>query len=122
MEDLGAIDNWADVDSDEDDFGAVVDDREWPKRPPYAAFVGGIAPQTLRDHLGRLFKDQKITDIIMHQPMKRDEPPKWAYVFFQTLDCLKKAIAMNGTNLLGRNVSIDIGQDVDKIKRSSKTQ
>ena len=124
MEELGAIDNWADVDSEEDEFGGgdEYDDRDWPKRPPYAAFVGGIAPQTLRDHLGRMFKELKVTDIIMHQPTKRDEPPKWAYVFFQSLDDLKKAISMNGTNLLGRTVSIDIGQDVDKIKRSSKTR
>lgn len=114
---LSEVKSWAD-EGDEELPGFVKADvneteREWPSKPPYSAFVGGIAPATLSDHIFRFFGELNVIDVVMHEPAKRNQSPQWAYAFFKTLDDLKKAIDKNGQDLLGRTVSVDVGKNME---------
>ncbi|KAI3433472.1 hypothetical protein D9Q98_003284 [Chlorella vulgaris] len=82
-----------------------------PKTPGYhVAYVGNVAYEADDKALSRLFEPCGVTKVRLHTDKDTGKPKGFAHVHFQEEAGLDQAVALDGTNLLGRRIRVGYAQ------------
>ncbi|GAB9467397.1 hypothetical protein Gpo141_00004744 [Globisporangium polare] len=83
-----------------------------PDQPPYKIFVGNLPFHVNEDDLAQFLGDkQTIRDIRFPKDFETNRPKGFAYVEFETREVLVTALELDGRDLDGRAVKIDVASE-----------
>lgn len=100
----------ADLCSGADRGYAVREQLPLPSRPPYTAHLGNLSFDATEGDIGDFFADCAVTNVRIVEDKLERKPKGFGYVEFGTLDGLKKALELSGTQFQGRNVRISVAE------------
>lgn len=86
-----------------------------PTRPPYTAHLGNLSFDVTSADVEKFFGDCAVTNVRIVEDKLDRKPKGFGYVEYATLDGLKKALELNGTQFQGRNVRISIAEPRKQI-------
>ncbi|KAF4301650.1 hypothetical protein GTA08_BOTSDO14302 [Botryosphaeria dothidea] len=86
---------------------AVREELPLPTRPPYTAHLGNLSFDATEGDIQDFFLDCDVTSVRIVEDKLDRKPKGFGYVEFGTLDGLKKALALSGTQFQGRNIPKD---------------
>ncbi|KAF1941497.1 hypothetical protein EJ02DRAFT_203153 [Clathrospora elynae] len=81
-----------------------------PSKPPYTAHLGNMAFDATDGDVHDFFADCEVTNVRIVEDKLDRKPKGFAYVEFSSVDGLKKALALSGTTLQGRNVRVSVAE------------
>jgi len=96
---------------DRADRGPPRDPLPLPTEPPYTAHLGNLSFEATSGDIEEFFSACEVSNvrIVEDKSMFEERRSKgFGYVEFHTLDGLKKALDLNGTQLKGRNIKISV--------------
>lgn len=79
-----------------------------PTEPPYTAFVGNLPPNVIEGDFATIFDQLKIKQTRLGMDRNTGEFKGHAFVEFETLDDLRSAIDMNGVDVEGHRLRINV--------------
>jgi translation initiation factor 4B len=84
---------------------ATREELPLPSKPPYTAHLGNLSFDATAEDVGDFFGNVRIVED------KMDRKPKgFGYVEFGSVDGLKKALALSGTQFQGRNIRVSVAE------------
>ena len=81
-----------------------------PTQPPYTAHLANLSFDAMQADVEDFFKDCQVTNVRIVEDKLDRKPKGFGYVEFATLDGLKTALALSGSNLAGRQVRISVAE------------
>ncbi len=88
----------------------VREELPLPSQPPYTAHLANLSFDATQDDINEFFKDCQVTNVRIVEDKMDRKPKGFGYVEFATLDGLKAALALSGSNLSGRQVRISVAE------------
>jgi translation initiation factor 4B len=79
-----------------------------PDRPPYTAHVGNLSFEATESEISNFFASCDVTNVRLVRDREQDRPKGFGYVEFGTKDGLLGALELNGSQLAGRPVRINV--------------
>ncbi|KAK5103635.1 Eukaryotic translation initiation factor 4B [Lithohypha guttulata] len=79
-----------------------------PDKPPYTAHLANLSFDVTQDDIRDFFRDCETTNVRIVEDKMDRKPKGFGYVEFGTLDGLKTALSLSGSNLAGRQVRISV--------------
>ncbi|KAI9676762.1 MAG: hypothetical protein M1829_002857 [Trizodia sp. TS-e1964] len=79
-----------------------------PDKPPYVAHVGNLSFEVTESEINNYFENCSITSVRLIEDKLERKPKGFGYVEFGTLDGLKKALELNGSQFSGRTIRISV--------------
>ncbi|KAF2276371.1 RNA-binding domain-containing protein [Westerdykella ornata] len=95
------------------DRGFAIQPREelpLPTRPPYTAHLGNLSFDATEGDVTDFFTGCEVTSVRIVEDKLERKPKGFGYVEFASLDGLKKALALSGTQFQGRNIRISVAE------------
>lgn len=89
---------------------AVREELPLPTRPPYTAHLGNLSFDATEGDIQDFFLDCDVTSVRIVEDKLDRKPKGFGYVEFGTLDGLKKALALSGTQFQGRNIRVSVAE------------
>lgn len=81
-----------------------------PSKPPYTAHLGNLSFDVTSGDIEGFFAACAVTSVRIVEDKLERKPKGFGYVEFGTLEGLKKALELNGTQFQGRNVRISVAE------------
>lgn len=82
-----------------------------PDRPPYNAHVGNLSFEATENEISDFFANCNVTNVRLIRDREQGDRPKgFGYVEFGTKDGLLAALDLNGSQLAGRPVRINVAE------------
>jgi translation initiation factor 4B len=82
----------------------------FPSKPPYTAHLGNLSYDVNRAEIEEFFSACSVTSVRIVEDKIEQKPKGFGYVEFASLEGLKKAVDLNGTQFQGRNVRISVAE------------
>lgn len=79
-----------------------------PDKPPYTAHLANLSFDVRQEDIEDFFRECQVTSVRIVEDKMDRKPKGFGYVEFGTLEGLKTALALSGSNLAGRNVRISV--------------
>ncbi|RLN32524.1 hypothetical protein BBJ28_00025535 [Nothophytophthora sp. Chile5] len=103
------------------------DYAERPKNPvpevgPWKIFVGNLPFRVEEDELAGFIGAEGIRDIRFPRDFETNRPKGFAYVEFDTKEHLLKALELDGQDLDGRQVKMDVAQERERDRKSRQKE
>jgi len=89
---------------------SVREELPMPDKPPYTAHLANLAFDAQQADINDFFADCEVTSVRIVEDKLDRKPKGFGYVEFGSLDGLKKALALTGSNLQGRQVRISVAE------------
>ncbi|KAL8952034.1 MAG: hypothetical protein Q9222_002021 [Ikaeria aurantiellina] len=81
-----------------------------PSKPPYTVHLGNMAFDALESDVYDFFSACQVTSVRIVEDKLDHKPKGFGYAEFATLDGLKKALDLSGTQFQGRNIRISVAE------------
>lgn len=81
-----------------------------PSKPPYTAHLGNLSFDATEGDVNDFFADCEVTNVRIVEDKLDRKPKGFGYVEFGSLDGLKKALDLSGTQFQGRNVRVSVAE------------
>ena len=81
-----------------------------PTKPPFTVHLGNMSFDASEGDIHSLFTDCDVTSVRIVEDKLDRKPKGFGYAEFATLDGLKKALDLNGTQFQGRNIRISVAE------------
>ncbi|KAF1815738.1 hypothetical protein P152DRAFT_194699 [Eremomyces bilateralis CBS 781.70] len=81
-----------------------------PTKPPFTVHLGNLSYDATETEIDGFFTGCQPTSVRIVEDKLDHKPKGFGYVEFATLDGLKKALDLNGTQFQGRNIKISIAE------------
>lgn len=81
-----------------------------PSRPPFTTHLGNLSFDATEGDVHDFFHDCEVDSVRIVEDKLDSKPKGFGYVEFKTLDGLKKALALSGTQFQGRNIRISVAE------------
>jgi hypothetical protein len=88
----------------------VREELPMPTQPPYTAHLANLSFDATQDDINDFFKDCQVTNVRIVEDKMDRKPKGFGYVEFATVDGLKAALALSGSNLSGRQVRVSVAE------------
>ncbi|KAF2746132.1 RNA-binding domain-containing protein [Sporormia fimetaria CBS 119925] len=105
------------------DRGFAIQPREelpLPSRPPYTAHLGNLSFDATEGDVTDFFSGCEVTSVRIVEDKLDRKPKGFGYVEFGSLDGLKKALALSGSQFQGRNVRVSVAEPPAKDRPEQK--
>lgn len=89
---------------------AVREQLPLPDKPPYTAHLGNLSFDVTEGDINDFFADCEVTNVRIVEDKLERKPKGFGYVEFGSLDGLKKALDLSGTQFQGRNVRVSVAE------------
>ncbi|KAB2576442.1 putative RNA-binding protein sce3 [Lasiodiplodia theobromae] len=89
---------------------ATREELPLPTKPPYTAHLGNLSFDATEGDIHDFFMDCDVTSVRIVEDKLDRKPKGFGYVEFGTLDGLKKALALSGTQFQGRNIRVSVAE------------
>ncbi|KAF2011441.1 hypothetical protein BU24DRAFT_413096 [Aaosphaeria arxii CBS 175.79] len=89
---------------------AVREQLPLPSKPPYTAHLGNLSFDATEGDINDFFADCAVTNVRIVEDKLERKPKGFGYVEFGTLDGLKKALDLSGTQFQGRNIRVSVAE------------
>ncbi|KAF2809088.1 RNA-binding domain-containing protein [Mytilinidion resinicola] len=89
---------------------AVREALPLPTKPPYTAHLGNLSFDATEGDITDFFSGCEVTNVRIVEDKMERKPKGFGYVEFGSLDGLKKALELNGTQFQGRNIRISVAE------------
>ncbi|KAF2706060.1 hypothetical protein K504DRAFT_471472 [Pleomassaria siparia CBS 279.74] len=90
--------------------GFARDALPLPTKPPYTAHLGNLSFDATEGDIGDFFGDCQVTNVRIVEDKLEMKPKGFGYVEFGSLDGLKKALELSGTQFQGRNIRVSVAE------------
>lgn len=81
-----------------------------PTKPPFTVHLGNMPFDATNGDVEDFFTGCDVSNVRIVEDKLDQKPKGFAYVEFKTLDGIKKALELNGTQFLGRNIRISVAE------------
>lgn len=92
------------------DRGFFREQLPLPTKPPYTAHLGNLSFDATENDIYAFFEGCSITSVRIVEDKLERKPKGFGYVEFATLDGLKKALELGGTQFQGRNIRVNVAE------------
>lgn len=89
---------------------AVREQLPLPSKPPYTAHLGNLSFDATEGDVTDFFSGCEVTNVRIVEDKLDRKPKGFGYVEFGTLDGLKKALDLSGTQFQGRNIRVSVAE------------
>jgi translation initiation factor 4B len=89
---------------------ATREELPLPSKPPYTAHLGNLSFDATAEDVGDFFGDCEVTNVRIVEDKMDRKPKGFGYVEFGSVDGLKKALALSGTQFQGRNIRVSVAE------------
>jgi len=89
---------------------AVREQLPLPSKPPYTAHLGNLSFDATEGDVNDFFSGCEVTNVRIVEDKLDRKPKGFGYVEFGTLEGLKKALDLSGTQFQGRNVRVSVAE------------
>ncbi|OCL05637.1 hypothetical protein AOQ84DRAFT_379413 [Glonium stellatum] len=89
---------------------AVREQLPLPTKPPYTAHLGNLSFDATEGDINDFFGGCEVTNVRIVEDKMERKPKGFGYVEFASLDGLKKALDLGGTQFQGRNIRISVAE------------
>ncbi|EKG16390.1 hypothetical protein MPH_06359 [Macrophomina phaseolina MS6] len=89
---------------------AVREELPLPTRPPYTAHLGNLSFDATEGDIQDFFMECEVTNVRIVEDKLDHKPKGFGYVEFGSVDGLKKALALSGTQFQGRNIRVSVAE------------
>ena len=89
---------------------AVREQLPLPSKPPYTAHLGNLSFDATEGDINDFFGGCEVTNVRIVEDKLERKPKGFGYVEFATLDGLKKALDLGGTQFQGRNIRVSVAE------------
>ena len=89
---------------------AVREQLPLPSKPPYTAHLGNLSFDATEGDINDFFSGCEVTNVRIVEDKLERKPKGFGYVEFATLDGLKKALDLGGTQFQGRNIRVSVAE------------
>ncbi|KAL8999372.1 MAG: hypothetical protein Q9169_001798 [Polycauliona sp. 2 TL-2023] len=81
-----------------------------PSKPPYTVHLGNMSFDALEGDVKDFFADCEVTSVRIVEDKMDRKPKGFGYAEFRTVEGLKKALDLSGTQFQGRNIRISVAE------------
>lgn len=81
-----------------------------PSKPPFTVHLGNMSFDATEGDVQDFFGECQVTSVRIVEDKMDRKPKGFGYAEFATLDGLKKALALSGTQFQGRNIRISVAE------------
>lgn len=81
-----------------------------PDKPPYTAHVGNLSFDVSENEISDFFSQCDVSNVRLVRDRMEDRPKGFGYVEFNSKEGLIAAMELNGSQLSGRNVRINVAE------------
>lgn len=81
-----------------------------PTKPPYTVHLGNMSFDATEGDIEDFFFGCQVTNVRIVEDKIERKPKGFGYAEFATLEGLKKALELNGTQFQGRNMRISVAE------------
>ncbi|KAF2733584.1 RNA-binding domain-containing protein [Polyplosphaeria fusca] len=99
---------------------AVREELPLPTRPPYTAHLGNLSFDATEGDIQDFFSGCEVTNVRIVEDKLDRKPKGFGYVEFGSLDGLKKALDLSGTQFQGRNIRVSVAEPPKDRAEGSK--
>ncbi|KAF2024077.1 hypothetical protein EK21DRAFT_94385 [Setomelanomma holmii] len=89
---------------------AVREQLPLPSKPPYTAHLGNLSFDATEGDVNDFFADCEVTNVRIVEDKLDRKPKGFGYVEFGSVEGLKKALDLSGTQFQGRNVRVSVAE------------
>ena len=89
---------------------AVREQLPLPSKPPYTAHLGNLSFDATEGDVNDFFSGCEVTNVRIVEDKLDRKPKGFGYVEFGTLEGLKKALDLSGTQFQGRNIRVSVAE------------
>ena len=89
---------------------ATREELPLPSKPPYTAHVGNLSFDATEGDIQDFFGDCEVTNVRIIEDKLERKPKGFGYVEFGSVEGLKKALALSGSQFQGRNVRVSVAE------------
>lgn len=89
---------------------AVREELPLPNKPPYTAHLGNLSFDATEGDINDFFADCEVTNVRIVEDKLERKPKGFGYVEFGSVDGLKKALDLSGTQFQGRNIRVSVAE------------
>ena len=89
---------------------AVREELPLPSKPPYTAHLGNLSFDATEGDINDFFADCEVTNVRIVEDKLERKPKGFGYVEFGSVDGLKKALDLSGTQFQGRNIRVSVAE------------
>ncbi|KAH7067497.1 hypothetical protein BKA63DRAFT_118597 [Paraphoma chrysanthemicola] len=89
---------------------AVREELPLPSKPPYTAHLGNLSFDATEGDVNDFFADCEVTNVRIVEDKLDRKPKGFGYVEFGSVEGLKKALNLSGTQFQGRNVRVSVAE------------
>lgn len=89
---------------------AMREELPLPSKPPYTAHLGNLSFDATEGDVQDFFAECEVTNVRIVEDKLDRKPKGFGYVEFGSVDGLKKALALSGTQFQGRNVRVSVAE------------
>ena len=87
---------------------SVREELPLPDKPPYTVHLGNLSFDATVGDVNDFFTGCEITSVRIIEDKELNKPKGFGYAEFGTLEGLKQALTLNGTQFQGRNIRISV--------------
>ena len=87
---------------------SVREELPLPDKPPYTVHLGNLSFDATVGDVTDFFTGCEITNVRIIEDKELNKPKGFGYAEFASLDGLKQALTLNGTQFQGRNIRISV--------------
>ncbi|KAF2438640.1 hypothetical protein P171DRAFT_165096 [Karstenula rhodostoma CBS 690.94] len=89
---------------------AVREELPLPSKPPYTAHLGNLSFDATEGDVNDFFADCEVTNVRIVEDKLERKPKGFGYAEFGSVDGLKKALDLSGTQFQGRNIRVSVAE------------
>ncbi|KAK8209519.1 hypothetical protein IWZ01DRAFT_520425 [Phyllosticta capitalensis] len=89
---------------------AVREELPLPTKPPYTAHLGNLSYDATEGDIQDFFDGCEVTNVRIVEDKLDHRPKGFGYVEFGSVDGLKKALSLSGTQFQGRNIKVSVAE------------
>jgi len=89
---------------------SIREELPLPSKPPFTAHLGNLSFEVTQADVQDFLAACSVTSVRLVEDKMERKPKGFGYVEFATLDGLKKALELSGTQFQGRNIRVSVAE------------